>query len=152
VIFYRWCTSFDCWEQFVPLLFSFKHAHMYIYIYIRTTYKLPTIEMTYLLLWESNFSFSSSNMFRKLKKRREGKNGWTASLIEVTVDVSVLQLENSSCILLILFFLLFLVVNWRRVTVRHTITRKLQRPVSHEEQRHKINEMECVCVVFFLLQ
>jgi hypothetical protein len=33
------------------------HTHVYISIYIRTTYKLPTIEATYVLLWESNFFF-----------------------------------------------------------------------------------------------
>ena len=155
MIFYRWCTSFDCWEQFVPLLFAFKHAHMYIALYTSGRHVNFLQLKEHISHCENLIFFSSSNMSRKLKRRklereRGAKNGWAAFLIEVTVDVSVLQLEihHRFCAF---FCLLFLLVNWRKVTVRHTITRKLQRPYSHETQRHKINEMECMCMSFLSL-
>jgi hypothetical protein len=135
------------------LFFYCSHLNMHTCVYLYTSgrhinFLLFKLHMSY--CENLIFFFFKQYVSKATKNRERGReHGWTASLIEVTVDVSVLQLEIHH-VFCSFFLLLFLVVNWRRVTVPHTITRKLQRPFSHEAQRHKINEMECVCVVFFL--
>jgi hypothetical protein len=87
-------------ENNLFLYCSHLNMHTCISIYIRTTYKLPTIESTCVLLWESNFFFFEQYVSKALKKGKEWVNcisNWSDSWRKCIAT------WNSSCILLIPF-------------------------------------------------
>jgi hypothetical protein len=90
-------------ENNLFLYCSHLNMHTCISIYIRTTYKLPTIEATCVLLWESNFFFFEQYVSKALKKR--GKIEWVNCISNWSDSWrKCIATWNSSCILLILFF------------------------------------------------
>lgn len=64
---------FDCIENNLFLYCSHLNMHTCISIYIRTTYKLPTIEHTCVLLWESNLFFFLRAICLESHREREKK-------------------------------------------------------------------------------
>ena len=121
------------------VLDSFEHIHLYIYthMYLSLSLLLTSGQHRNFLLCESNSSFflSPSNgcVCVCLKKAQE-ESDWTAFLIEVTVDVSAVQLEIHQIFyaLSIIVFprpivLCSVLIWWKRVTQCRTIRWKLQR-------------------------